>query len=202
MAIIAVVMGACSSMRKAAAPVEETATAWHTLYTPVRISLQKPAAFSASARATLVRDSLIHFSVRVFGMEVAQLRADADSAWLIDKYHKIYTSVPLAALARKHDISLGQVQDLILGQASLADIMPAAAEMVTVAAADYAATPAGPVAREVQISAQVHRRDVAASLRWDLDKARWNTAVDTRWTPPSNCKRIPPEELLKSLKGL
>lgn len=150
----------------------------------------------------MVRDSLIHLSLRVFGMEVAQLRATADSAWLVDRYHKMYTSVPLRSVLGSRGLTLGAAQDLLLGQASLEEILPAAAELVTVIASEFQSSPAGQVAEVVDIAATVRGRKIAASLRWDLDKARWNGYVDTEWSIPSGARRIEPDDLLSSLKNL
>ncbi len=157
---------------------------------------------SASGRATLVRDSLIHISLRFFGMEIAQLRADRDSAWLIDKYHKIYTSVPLAKLTAASDMTLADVQELLLGRESLSDLLPEAAGRVSLETSDPVSSPAGKVAALVQFAAKVKRRDITGALRWDFDRARWNVPLDDSWDVPAAYRRIPPEELLISLKSL
>lgn len=203
-ALAAALLGACSSARHAAAPAQAAAqadTAWHTLYAPVKLSLRQPMAFSASSRATMVRDSLIHLSVRVFGMEVAQVRATADSAWLVSRYHKVYTAVPLRSIASSSGLTLGHIQDLLLGQGDFADLVPAAAGTFGMDASGFKDTPAGRVASLVDITANLKNRSLAASLEWDLGKARWNGTVDTQWSIPQGCRYIAPEELLSSLKN-
>ena len=64
-----------------------TAAAWHDLYIPVSVELRKPVAMSVSGRVTMVRDSAIFVSMRVFGMEVATIYANTDSVTVADKYH-------------------------------------------------------------------------------------------------------------------
>lgn len=197
-------LGACSSSRRAPAPAGNVPadTVWHTLYAPVKVNVSSPMSLGASGRATMVRDSLVHLSLRFFGMEVAQVRADRDSAWLVDKYHKIYTSMPLAGLTASSGLTLADVQDLLLGQAFLPELVPAAAGRVSFEATGFTPSPAGQVASAVEFSAKVGKRQVSGSLRWDFGKARWDGPVDTRWAPPAGYSRIQPDELLESLKRL
>lgn len=197
-------LGACSSSRRAAAPAEKAQadTVWHTLYAPVKVNVTSPMSLGASGRATLVRDSLLHLSLRFFGMEVAQIRADRDSAWIVDKYHKIYTSMPLARLTAASGLTLANVQDILLGRAFLPDLLPAVSERVSFEALGFTTSPAGQVASEVSFSAKAGKRQVSGSLRWDFGKARWNTPVDTRWAAPAGYRQIQPDELLESLKSL
>lgn len=197
-------LGACSSSRRAAAPAENVPvdTAWHSLYAPVKVNISSPMSLGASGRATMVRDSLLLLSLRFFGMEVAQVRADRDSAWLVDKYHKIYTSMPLDGLTASSGLTLADVQDLLLGQAFLPDLIPSAAGRVSFEATGFTTSPAGQVASAVEFSAKVKNRLISGSVRWDFDKARWDGPVDTRWAPPAAYRRIQPDELLESLKNL
>lgn len=200
----AAALGSCSASRKAAAAAESPQPeGWHILYAPVKISVQQPVALSSSGRATMVRDSLVHISLRILGMEIAQLRATTDSVWVVDKYHKIYSSMPLAGLSAATGLSLADVQNLLLGRAALSDLLPDAASRVSFAADNYVTAPDGAqVASDISFTAAVKERNVAGSLRWDFDRARWNEPVDTEWKAPSGYRRIEPEELLKSLKSL
>jgi len=200
----ALTLAACSTSRKAAGPAsaQQADTAWHTLYAPVRLNLSSPVSIGASGRASMVRDSLVHISLRFFGMEVAQVRATADSAWVVDKYHKIYTAMPLDELTARTGISLADVQDILLGQASLTDRLPAVSERVSITAAGYEPTPAGAVADRVDFSARVGRRDITGSIAWDLDKAQWNVPVTAAVASLRGYKFVEPDKLPAALKGL
>lgn len=95
----------------------ETYKPWHTLSVPVKVELRSPSKLSLSGRAYMVRDSLIHVSMRVFGLEVAVLRATPDSVFCIDKIHKLAVVENLTELTRRTGLTLGQLQRLMLGRA-------------------------------------------------------------------------------------
>lgn len=200
--VITLLLAGCSRKTVGTATSDTASQPWHTLYAPVRVALTSPTSLSASSRATFVRDSLIHLSVRVFGMEVAQFRATADSAWLVDKFHRTYTSAPLGTLSERYNISLGDIQALLLGDADLVSVLPAAAGRVSVEAqAEYA--PDGTPTREiVTFNAPVGKRTVAGSLDWDLGKARYDQPVETGWTLPGGYTRRDPEQMISALKSL
>ena len=201
---IALLAAACSTSRKAAGTTDtvQADTAWHTLYAPVKVNLSSPIAFGASGRATMVRDSLVHISMRFFGMEVAVLRATADSAWVVDKFHKIYSAMPLADLGARWGLTLGDVQDFLLGRADPALRLPTLSERLRFAGSDYTATPGGAVASEINFSAKAGRRDIAGTLTWDLGKARWNTPVSAATPDLAGYRFIEPGQLPGALKGL
>ena len=144
-------LAACSTSRKTAGKTVGTAaadTVWHTLYAPVKINLTSPMTFGASGRATMVRDSLVHISMRFFGMEVAVVRATADSAWVVDRFHKLYTVVPMSALTARTGLTLGAVQDIMLGKSGVTG------SSVRVSGTGVEQTPAGRVAPQVDFAAK------------------------------------------------
>lgn len=123
-------MAACSSHRQnatsAGAPAKRSAevknlaagyTPWTTLYAPVNVSMQKPASFSFSGRATMEYGHYIHISLRVLGMEAGVIYIDNDSAYIIDKFHKRAVTAPLAALRNNASITLEDIQGILIGQA-------------------------------------------------------------------------------------
>ncbi|MDO4320214.1 MAG: DUF4292 domain-containing protein [Bacteroidales bacterium] len=129
---VALMTQSCSSTRRAAstpsAPVAVTAAnltsvmaasygQWQDLYVPFKLRLESPARFSCSGRATMVRGQSLHMSLRVFGMEVAVVHADKETAWLLDKIHRYVCAVPLSSLTARTGIGLKQVQDIMLGRA-------------------------------------------------------------------------------------
>lgn len=126
----------CSSSRRAASsdhngtlPPANTAAAqiildqlhtdaghWTDLYAPFSLKLRCPMSLSVSGRATMVRGKSILFSARMLGIEIAQLYIDADSAWLVDKFHKLVCAVPTGRLTGLSGLTVGNLQDLLLGR--------------------------------------------------------------------------------------
>lgn len=200
--VITLILAGCSRKTVGTAAPDTATQPWHTLYAPVRVALTSPTSISASSRATFVRDSLIHLSARVFGMEVAQFRATADSAWLVDKFHRTYTSLPLTALSERYNISLGDIQALLLGDADLVSVLPDAAGRVSVEAQAEYASDGTPTRETVTFSVPLKKRSIAGSLDWDLSRARYDEPVETGWTLPRGYTRRDPEEMISALKSL
>ena len=90
---------------------------WHDLQVPMRATLRSPMNMSASGRLTMVRDSLVHISMRVLGIEVAVLRVGRDSVHVFDKFHRYYAAESMAALSRRTGLTLADVQCALLGRA-------------------------------------------------------------------------------------
>ncbi len=132
--VAAMITAGCSSQRKATlpvtgaevttgSPVERLAAAyaatdgWTNFYAPFGLKISSPMSLSVSGRATMVRDRSILLSVRMIGIEMAQLYIDNDSAFFVDKYHRCYCSLPTATLTAAAGITLGNLQDMMLGRA-------------------------------------------------------------------------------------
>ena len=130
MVVIALLAAACGTHRRAVESQEtalssvedrfdrmiETYRPWHTVNVPVKVELRSPARLSLSGRASMVRDSLIHISMRVFGLEVAVLHATPDSVYCIDKVHKLVVAERLDGLTDRTGLTIGQLQQLLLGR--------------------------------------------------------------------------------------
>lgn len=97
--------------------LEASYSPWTDVYVPVNLSLESPTSFSISGRATMVRDQLIHMSLRMLGMEVAVLHIEGDSVHIIDKYHRKYVTGSLSRLLGNYPLNIADMQDLLLGQA-------------------------------------------------------------------------------------
>lgn len=132
--VAAVIAGGCSSQRKATvvptsqeettgSPVMRLAASyaagdiWTDFYAPFSLKISSPMSFSLSGRATMVRDRSILLSLRMLGIEMAQLYVDTDSACFVDKYHHCFCSVPTASLTAVAGITLGNLQDMLIGRA-------------------------------------------------------------------------------------
>lgn len=152
---------------------------WANVYMPVTVRLSAPMSLSLSGRATMVRDSVIHISMRVLGMEVAVANVTADSVQLVDKFHKYYFAESTSAMLGRHNMSIGKMQNIILGLdrkegATLTFDNPRGGEPFTVTFSDITATPAGNLAGSVSIEGSLSSKNVDASLLWQFDRATWN----------------------------
>lgn len=136
-ALMAAAVTACSSSRKAGADssatpkpgkvapmrvndvksLADTYSAWTSFYAPFSMRLAQPVSFNFSGRATMERDKSIFLSMRVLGMEMASLYANNDSVFLADKFHRYLVAVPFKSLSGRTQLTLGDLQSLLLGQA-------------------------------------------------------------------------------------
>jgi hypothetical protein len=92
---------------------------WSTVEMSVKLSLTSPGKFNASGKAYMKRGEWISISIRMIGFEVASLWIDKDSIVAIDKYHKKYISEPTASLFGGTDVTIADIQDLLMGRAFL-----------------------------------------------------------------------------------
>lgn len=184
---------------------------WGDVYMPVSVSISEPVDFSISGRATLVCDSLIHISLRVLGIEAGVISIGADSAVIIDKYHKMYVSESTSAFLGSHTLTIGELQSVLLGQAyaggssriqaCVSDSQPPVLQAIdfmsrddlklSVAFSDFCEVPAGIAASKVAFDGRVPGKSVSASLQWNFGRAEWNTGRrPTLKMPGSGYKRI------------
>ncbi len=173
-----------------------TAAAWHDLYIPVSVELRKPVAMSVSGRVTMVRDSAIFVSMRVFGMEVATIYANTDSVTVADKYHSYVYTEPLSAITARDGLTMADLQDILLGRRQVPASCPAS---VTLAPA-VACGAGGTMSPEVTVSTPLGGKDVTAALRWDTRKAQWDTNRQIKPTNTKGYRRLQRSDILQILK--
>lgn len=92
---------------------------WSDVALPVRLSITRPKAFSVTAQCTMKHNEWVLFSVRMLGFEVARVWLDNDSVHAVDKYHKRYLSESLRRFLGSNDVTIGNLQDMLLGRAFL-----------------------------------------------------------------------------------
>jgi hypothetical protein len=131
MALGLFVLSGCSSLKKTqASGAPQNATArervdslaasyaeWSTVSMPVRLSISEPKQFSVTAQCVMRRNAYVSMSVRMLGFEVASVWIDNDSVHAIDKYHKRYLSEDFRRFMGGADVTIGDLQDLLLGRA-------------------------------------------------------------------------------------
>ena len=89
---------------------------WQDVSLPLSVSLRSPKSISFSARAVMKRGAWISMSVRMLGFEVASVYVDNDSVHAIDKFHKAYLSESIKGLFGNVDVTVADLQDLLLGR--------------------------------------------------------------------------------------
>lgn len=190
--LVCLSLGACHSSRKTAG-LSDKAHKWHTLEVPVKVSVDEPMNLGFSGKALLVRDSSIYVSMRMLGMEVAYIYADADSAVLCDRFHKLYLSEPLDRLLPARYASIDRLQEIMLGQVSPMEISD------KLQYSEPVETPVGRLYKLIELKTALGKRKIDADLIYNYDKARWDDP-DFRLPPvklPRNAERVDPQALMK-----
>lgn len=193
---------------------------WASVQCPVALAIDAPQRASVSGRCTMVRDSLIYFSLRAMGMEAAVIRITPDSAWIIDRYNGAYLAEPLDSILGGYPLGIADMQSLLMGRAFVpSPALPAESAMAAIAPgpapallsialagpagqraafiyADTASTPAGPMAADIAASLRLRGLAIDASMQWKLKDAKWNTGRRPQFRRPKpGYKRLSPSDL-------
>lgn len=201
-------MTACHSGRQAAGAANRPAgsgAAWHDIYMPVKVSVESPVSQSLSGRATIVCDSTVHISMRLLGFEVAVIHVNADSVFVVDKYHKYLFAESLHNMLGSNPMSLGAMQNIMLGIGtgeSLTFGNPASGRDVVITYSERADTPAGSMASSVDISAPMRKDDIQAALDWGVNSAQFNTGRTVSFKAPTGYKPVTLDDVLRVLNQM
>ena len=132
--MLAALMSACGTFKKAANLPDTTSTTqststdpydaviatlggWQTMQTGGNIKLSAGSTFSSSIQMRMVRDQAIFISLRpVLGIEVGKLIITADSLYAVDKVHKRYIAEKVSILTSGIPLTVSDVQDIFLGR--------------------------------------------------------------------------------------
>lgn len=90
---------------------------WQEINVPLKVAVREPAKVSVSGRIYMHRNKDIYITLRVLGMEVANLYLNSDSLFATDKIHKSYVAEPIADIFAGASLSVGDIQDALLGRA-------------------------------------------------------------------------------------
>lgn len=105
---------------EAAALVQELAESykpWNTYSVSGKLSLSGKSSFSTSIQLKLVKDKCLIMSIRpVLGIEMAKVFIDNDSAVVINKYNKVYTSMGLDIFSHVVPMNISALQDIFLSR--------------------------------------------------------------------------------------
>lgn len=102
---------------KALTELAKSYSDWNTFSSSGKASIGGTYSFSTSMQIRMVKDKSVIISIRpVLGIEVAKVFIDNDSAVVINKLHKVYTSVDLKRFEHIMPMSIGTIQDIILSR--------------------------------------------------------------------------------------
>lgn len=104
---------------------------WNDVQMPVRATLRSPLSLTASGKITMVRDELVHISMRLLGIELAVVAITPDSVHVYDKFHRYLVAESTAALTGRTGISFADLQSALLGRAFVPGQGPATASMAS-----------------------------------------------------------------------
>ena len=174
-------------------------SAWTNVYGSVNLSMTRPMSMGFSGKATMERGKYIHVSMRMIGFEVGSMYIDADSAYVVDKFHRYLFAEPLSVLlGERYDyLTIYDLQDIVLGQKPVPET-----ERASVVASDFVDTPAGMVASLLKISVETPKTPVSGALEWNPASATWNDPKRTAtFSVPKNYTRISVDNLKEMLKS-
>ena len=138
--ILTLVAAGCSSHRgSVTSPVTQSSNldmrfdsmvsnygAWDEMSTNIKVELQSPMNLSLSGKAYMVKNKLIHISLKFLGMELAVCHITPDSIYCVDKVHKIAVVEPMSKLSSTAGLDIAQLQSVLLGRLFGPDSDPAA----------------------------------------------------------------------------
>lgn len=219
--VIIPALTACHSTKQAVSVIQpaqpvvkapEAEKPWTDVTIPIKLRLTSPKQFALSGRATFINDSLLAVSMRVLGMEVANLAVTPDSVWMLDKIHKYYFAEPLQALTGSWTMPFAELQMIAMGATARGTLPeytitdPKSGREVTLTFDDFADTPTGmAMPGQIGLTVPLLRATVSASLTYDWQKASWNRGIDVASAikrPGKGWKRITMADGLTMLKGL
>ena len=92
-------------------------TPWTDFSTSGKLSLSGAASFSTSMQLKMFHDKSIVISIRpLLGIEVAKVFINNDSAVILNKYHRVYTTILLDQYKHMMPVNLQTIQNIILAR--------------------------------------------------------------------------------------
>lgn len=159
---------------------------WHDVVVPIDLSLHQPKSFSVSGRATMVKDESIYISIRVFGFEAANIYVTPDSIFASYKLNKIYIAEETGRLLANYPVTVGNIQDLLLGRAFMLGKGTLSSDMKK--KLDLNST-----AESWSVTPSQNLKKVIYSFLFDLNSnALAMTKVDIEGKKPVECKYMNP----------
>lgn len=204
--IAALCLDSCKSSKQAVKTDTAAPSAgWTRVRVPVTVRISSPANMSVGATVTMIRDTSITVSAKVFGMEVFVAQATNDSILIVDKMHRQYLGKNIADALAGLPFNASSVQDLLTGHPVdiPQSILPSGASCsvslnggmmseiafsnrnttnVKITYPDTVSTPFGTMAESTVIDADSEKsaKNIRAAIEWQWNKAKWNGDVEPR----------------------
>lgn len=89
---------------------------WETVSMGVKVRVDSPMSFSISGKAYMENGKNVHVSLRVLGFEVGVLHINSDSAFVVDKIHRVAVAESMEKFRAYTGLDLVQLQDILLGR--------------------------------------------------------------------------------------
>lgn len=90
---------------------------WNDVEIPIDLEMLQPEEMEVSGKATMVKGQSIYISIRVFGFEAANIYINNDSIHATYKMGKLYIADDLKKLLKGYPVTVGDVQNILLGRA-------------------------------------------------------------------------------------
>lgn len=177
---------------------------WQSLQVPLKMKMRSPRSIGLSARASFVRNEETTVSFRMLGMEVACLHFDRDSLIIYEKLNHTMLAEAMSGLTQYTGLGVGDLQDLVLGTASVEGLLTIARQYLDQCDVDkkgYVQTPYGEFPSEVSLDVSKNSFKLSATFSYDYGKAKWDEKVSAFRKPdPSKYRVVKFKDLLKLFK--
>lgn len=90
---------------------------WEAIEAPVKVDITAPSKMSVSGRIYMTRGKDVYISLRMLGLEVANLYVTNDSIFASERLGKHYMAEALTSLLGGTSLTVNDIQDIILGRA-------------------------------------------------------------------------------------
>lgn len=162
---------------------------------------------SLSGRLSMVRDSAIEISLRAMGVEAALAYFDDDTVVVADKYHKQFLAEPYCSVFGASGLSLGNLQDALLGTpfiaADMAGAWKAQIEGGILQALIFEDDDAKVIGiygnNDLDVLAQIADKQARLALKFNFDQAKWDTGRKIRLRSPKGGTRIYGVDIMQSI---
>lgn len=191
------------------AAIVRTYQTWDDVQMPVTVTLidAEGKGQSLSGRLTMVRDSAIEISLRAMGVEAANAYIDPDTVVVADKYHKQYLAEPYCSVFGASGLSVGNLQDALLGTPFIPADMPQAwraqagdSIMQALIFADDDVRVIGLYGdNDLDVLAVMADKQARLALKFNFDQAKWDTGRSLRLRSPKGGTRIYGVDIMQSI---
>lgn len=200
--VLMLTLWSCGSSRKTVPgadtyePEESAAPQWTDMSVPVTVNITKPQQLKVSGTLTMERGKMIHLSLRFLGMEVGAAYASGDSIYAFSKLQRIYVDESISRALGGYNLSLSDMQDLLIGQSDALSVKLPSGRSVSVS---YTPLEGTPLAETVAVNVSGAKNSLAATITYSWDRAKVDTGASRLFSIPAGYRRIAGSSLLKTL---